>query len=150
MYLSPNLQAPVLEKNIQVSLSVPGNRVAIGLCQGSSCKVQLYVYMKNTDQCLNKFSQPLINKSSKYYRKKQMVYKIHKTFIKSLHMVHQNIIKVDQKRKENTVFLHKDKDLPFNKDKYLPCFHLLWPPLKVPPTTNHVANTYHHLITGVK
>ena len=142
MYLSPNLQAPVLEKNIQVSLSVPGNRVAIGLCQGSSCKVQLYVYMKNTDQCLNKFSPPLINKSSKYYSKKPMVYKIHITFIKSLHMIHQNIIKVDQKRKEYTVFLYKDEDLP--------CFHLLWPPLKVPPTTNHVANTYHHLITGVK
>ena len=130
-----------MEKNIQVSLSVPGNRVAMGLCQGSSCKVQLYVYMKNTDQCLNKFSQPLINKSSIYYSKRP----VSKKFIisiKSLHMIHQNVIKVDRKRKGNIVYLYKDKDLP--------CFHLLWPPLKVPPTINHVANTYHHLITGVK
>ena len=118
MYLSPNLQAPVLEKNIQVSLSVPGIRVAMGLCQGSSCKVQMYVYMKNTDQCLNKFSQPLINKSSIYYSERPMSIKF--IFIKSLQIIHQNVLKVDRKRKGNIVFLHKDKDFPFNKDEDLP------------------------------
>lgn len=38
LYLSPNRQVPVLEKNIQVSRSVPGIRVTIGLCHGSSYK----------------------------------------------------------------------------------------------------------------
>lgn len=36
LYLSLNLQAPVLAKNGQVSLSFPGISDAIGLCHGSS------------------------------------------------------------------------------------------------------------------
>lgn len=49
-------------------------------------------------------------------------------FIKSLQIIHQNVIKVDRKRKGNIVFLHKDfpfnkdEDLPFNKDKYFTLF----------------------------